>query len=144
MNIEATSNTSNQDDIEYEAEYLYHSLFSRKAPDSVIRLYTEAHIDLPELRFEGIKESRQLDTLEVVLSKKLNAVAIEPWLRKGNLRHPLSAKLLLLAYIAESGGQHQEFSRNLNSGWLDLIKTGSSSMFQLLYGLYLKRRYGLV
>lgn len=124
-----------------EAQHLYWCLFRRDAPPPMIDAYLRAHIDIPELR---VCRPDQEQTIRVIVTKRLDAASIEPWLRGGPRRHLLSSKLLLVAYLAESDGQHSEFARRSRGGWTNIVLTGIRAGAALLRGGYLKMRHGLV
>ncbi|QNN57996.1 hypothetical protein H9K76_03730 [Diaphorobacter ruginosibacter] len=129
-------------DLESEAKHLHRCLFRKSISSAFIKAYEEAHKRLPDLQNISVDESR---TLHIISTRQLNAVAIEPWLRgKKQQRHALSAKLLLVSYIAECDGKHPGYSRQRQFGrgiWIFLLFSG---FFGLLYGLYLKVRHGLL
>jgi hypothetical protein len=127
-----------------EASYLHHRIFGRCATDNLIDAYVRAHAEIPDLL--AIDE-RQLRTVQVIVEHCLDAVGIEPWLRGKKIRHALSAKTLLLAYLAECDACHPEFSRCVSDGRLALVDMGSATfaaVFQLMRGRIQKAWYGLV
>lgn len=123
-----------------EAQHLHWCLFRRDAPRALIDSYLLAHIDIPELR---ACSPDQEQAIRVIVNKRLDAVAIEPWLRGGARRHLLSSKLLLIAYLAECDGRHSEFARRSRGGWTNIVLTGLTAWAALLRGGYLKMRHGL-
>lgn len=130
-----------REDVKKEAQHFYGCLFGGQAPDSLISHYLNAHTSLDGL---GNIPCRQQQTLNTIVNKKLDAAAIEPWLRGGNRRHALSAKLLLIAYLAECSND-KLFPRNIPAKGLgSLMWTAMRGGISLIRGRYLKIRYGLV
>lgn len=127
-----------------EARYLHRSLFYRYPTENLVDAYLRAHIEIPDLR---AIDTRQLGTVNLVVKHSLDAVGIEPWLRVKVRRHALSAKLLLIAYLAECDAGHPEFVRHVTGGWLALASMGNAvliSIFRLLRGRIQKAWHGLV
>ncbi len=127
-----------------EARYLHCCLFNRYPTDNFIDAYIRAHTDISDLR---AIDARQLRTVSLIVVCNLDAVGIEPWLRIKVKRHALSAKLLLIAYLAECDVRHPEFVRHNPSGRLALVSMGSAvliAIFRLLRGRIQKAWHGLV
>ena len=128
-----------------EATYLYNCLFHQAASENLLAGYVKAHQKIQALR--SIQPKQQVGITQIV-TRQLDAVGIEFWLRSGEPRHALSCKLLLLIYLAECGGQlsSQLVRGSSTQGYLwwkialDLGRTG----FYTLRGGYQKLRYGLV
>ena len=126
-----------------ECKYLYRCFFGRSPTIEFVNQYLAAHAVI-----DGLLNSSCLydKSIELILLHKLHAIHIEPWLRVASPRHPLTTKLLLIAYIAECDGKHLEFTRQ-SSGKLigkfrmlwDLIKCGVN----LLHGFFVVKIYGL-
>ncbi|GAA6137781.1 hypothetical protein NBRC116583_15280 [Arenicella sp. 4NH20-0111] len=127
-----------------EAKHLHESLFARRAPTNVIQLYLEAHSKIHALTSSDTRRQLEQNTINTIVFKKLNATAIEPWLRRAGSRHLLSSKLLLINYICETGGNHDEYKRDSTLGWSSLILIGIKASLQLPFGLYLKHRHDLI
>jgi hypothetical protein len=103
-----------------------------------------AHADIPDL---GTIDERELRTVQIIVAHRLDAVGIEPLLRGKGRRHALSAKLLLLAYLAECDARHPEFMRCATNGPKALVSMGSAALmavFRLLRGHVQKAWHGLV
>ena len=127
-----------------ECRHLYSCFFKRMAPERLVRDYVRAHMELASLRECPAEEAA---TLEKIVEKGLNAAAIEPWLRRKGNRHALTRKLMLIAYLAESGGGHEEFSRQplgRLGGWPALILAGVRGAAGMALGYAEKTFYGLV
>lgn len=130
--------------LEKECRDLYFSFFKRKAPERLVREYVRAHMELASLREYPAEEAA---TIGKILEKGFNAAAIEPWLRRKGSRHALTRKLLLIAYLAESGGGHEEFSRQPSGrlgGWTAILLAGMRGTVDLALGYAEKAFYGLV
>jgi hypothetical protein len=124
-----------------EANYFFHCLFGSEAPSTLVTQYARVHDELPEM---SDFLSDKLGTINIIISRRLDAVSIEPWFRKTTIRHPLSAKLLLIAYLAETQGGRTEFSRQRIVGWLGLMKAIVGGVLSLMAGRYQIFRHGLV
>ena len=125
-----------------EVEYFYHCLFGGDAPPELIAYYLDAHEILLDLRD---LPADQLRTVHDIVEKKLDAAAIEPWLRCKGSRHALSAKLLLIAYLVECGAGRQPGQfQHISSGWVALVSAALGGFVGLLRGRYLKARHGLI
>ena len=130
--------------LDTECRYLYSCLFRTSAPSRIIQKYVLAHKELPSLRECPAQEYA---TVQTIVDRRLDATAIEPWLRRKGNRHALTQKLLLLAYLAERDGVREEFSRRAQGrvrGWVALIFGGMKGLALLAVGYAEKRVYGLV
>lgn len=130
--------------LERECRHLYSCFFKRYPPDKLVEEYVRAHMELVALRDYPAEDAV---TIGKILDKRLNAVAIEPWLRRKGNRHALTRKLLLIAYLAESGGAHEEFCRTPAGrirGWATLLLGGAKGAADLVAGFAEKTFYGLV
>lgn len=127
-----------------EARYLHGRMFRRCPADNLVDAYVHAHTEIRDLR--AIDE-RQLRTVQIIVARRLDAVGIEPWLRGKGIRHALSAKLLLLAYLAECDTRHLEFMRGTTAGRIALVSMGRATImaiFRLIRGYVQKAWHGLV
>ncbi len=70
--------------LELEATYLYRQMFNRKPATQLIGRYLLAHQEMPALSIISPVHQR---TIELIIEHKLDANAIEPWLRSKNKRH---------------------------------------------------------
>jgi len=126
-----------------EAKYLYFHFFQRIASNQFVKLYIKAHMESEWLMDLPQSELAQVRT---ILDKKLDAVAIEPWLRKSIRLHALSSKLLLVSYLSECDTMNQEYSRKYLSGSLSILKIitlSIKSFFRLMRGFLQKFFYGI-
>jgi hypothetical protein len=124
-----------------EAEHLYRCLFDRQLPEKLADHYIGAHRSLSEQW--GI-QSAEARTLHLIVAKKLNATAIEPWLRRKGAHHIVSLKLLLLVYLDECGSGPSGVVRNTRLNRVQLLSVVIRGLVGLLHGRYLKARHGLV
>jgi hypothetical protein len=131
------------DSLRTEAKYLYYQLFQRVSSSQFLELYVKAHIESESLM--DLPQS-ELAHVQTILQKKLDAVAIEPWLRKAMRLHALSSKLLLVSYLSECDSMNQEYSRQHPSGSLSILKIiilSLKSFFRLTRGFLQKHFYGI-
>ena len=127
-----------------EARYLHHRLFGRDPSDNLVDAYVRAHTEIPELY---AADARQLSSVNFIVSRGLDAVGIEPWFRGKARRHALSAKLLLLCFLAECGASHPEFTRRAASDRMALARISNTTLtaiLRLLRGRVQKGWHGLV
>ena len=130
--------------LENECRHLHFCLFIREAPEKLVREYVRAHAELATLRDIPAEEDA---TLRKIVRKRLNAAAIEPWLRRKGSRHALTRKLMLVAYLAESGGGHAEFLHaptGRAAGWGAMLLAGAKGAGALAVGYAEKILHGLV
>jgi hypothetical protein len=131
--------------LQAEVCYLHRQLFHRAPNDGLVSAYLRVHADLPELHS---LDPQQLHTVRTVVTRRLDALGIEPWLRdKSKKRHALSVKLLLLSYLAETDASHPEYTRHgrvVQGVWACMLLTTLSAVFRLLRGRVQAARHGLV
>lgn len=128
-------------ELKLEAEHFYFCLFGSDITSTVITHYIRAHECLEEL---CEVPAEQLRTVHIITRKKLKATAVEPWLRRNGMRHVVSVKLLLISYLAECSGENSRFLLRTVSNKIIIVRKTLGGLVELLYGLYLKVRYGLV
>lgn len=126
--------------LQQEAVHFYKCMFNDHPTQDLIKNYISAHADLNELN--NLPDDQNCTIFKIV-KKNMNAVVIEPWLRKNGDRHGLSAKLLLVSYLTECGGGHSKFRRNKTNKFVFLMVV-LKGFLGLFYGYYLKVRHGLV
>lgn len=127
-----------------EARYLHGRMFRSCPAANIVDAYVHAHTEIRDLR---TLDERQLRTVQIIVAHHLDAVGIEPWLRDKGIRHALSTKLLLLAYLAECDTRHLEFMRGTSDGRIALVRMGRTTLmaiFRLICGYVQKAWYGLV
>lgn len=119
-----------------EARYFHKYLFGEVAEPSFVELYHTVHLEQPSI---FAASDREIACINQIVSRKLNPVAIEPWLRKQSQHHLLSRKLLLATYLAEADGRH--ISRfhlqapiSLYHAWPLVFLSLTSGALQLAHG----------
>lgn len=127
-----------------EARYLHRRMFNRYPADKLVDAYVRAHTEIDELHAVNPK---QLKTVHTIIDRGLEPGGIEPWLRGNGIRHVLSAKMLLIAYLAECDACHPEFARHATDGRMALVhmsRTTLGAVFRLFHGYVQKAWHGLV
>lgn len=127
-----------------ECERFHQLLFHRKPSALFIVRYITAHKHIDGLLSVSEAEHK---TLTIIISKKLNAVNIEPWLRNTHKRHILSSKLMLIASLAECDAMHLEFARKTNGllpAYLCLAWYGFLGALKLIHGKITIKVCGIV
>lgn len=127
-----------------EARYLHRRMFNRYPADKFVDAYVRAHTEINELHAVN---RQQLKTVHTIIDRGLEPVGIEPWLRDNKIRHVLSAKMLLIAYLAECDACHPEFARHATDGRMALAHMGLATLraaFRLFHGYVQKAWHGLV
>lgn len=133
---------SSNEALNLEVRQLFNSLFGEPPSLKLVATYLRAHDEMIDLRHFPDYE---LHTLQLITKKNLNATLIEPWLRRKNgLRHAVSAKLLLVVYLAECCNESPRMIRQMSHDRFSITATVLRGLMGLLYGLFLKVRYGLV
>jgi hypothetical protein len=119
-------------------------MFRRCPPDNLVDAYVRAHAEIPDL---ATTDERQLRSVQIIVARCLDALGIEPWLRGKGVRHALSGKMLLLAYLAECDARHPEFMRPVADGRMVLASMGCATLIavcRLLRGYVQKEWHELV
>lgn len=132
------------DELTREVAYLYSAMFARAVPEELLRGYLRAHSQMSDL---GELPPAELNTVRIIVERRLDALGIEPWVRKRKTRHALSAKLLLVCYLAECGGRHQGLVpayRGRLVGWWTIVAASFRAVTRMLRGRVQMGRYGLV
>lgn len=130
--------------LDKECRYLYFCFFKKTPSPWLIREYIRAHKELSSLHDFP---DREYATIRKILEKRLDATAIEPWLRRKGERHALTRKLMLISFLAECGGEQQAFCRQAQGrirGWLALALGALQGAGALAVGYAEKTFYGLV
>jgi hypothetical protein len=130
-----------ESNLSLEMKFFYMALFGMRPSKKLIQCYAQAHDDLIDL---SDFDSAQIQTLMVILEQNLDPVGIEIWLRRKGKRHLLSVKLLLVSYLAESGGNIDCFVRNKHRSKFQLILCLIFSIFIFIRGYHQKYKYGLL
>src|SRR5438874_1742564 len=87
--------------LDREAKHFFHLLFGDEAPQGIRDRYRDAH---EHMFSEGAEE--EMHTVEVVVEKRLDADAIESFLRRRDTPHLLTMKMQLLIYLSELSSTH--------------------------------------
>src|SRR2546425_9170323 len=82
--------------LDREVEHLFQALFGEEVPQSIKARYRDAHEHMFKTRCHN--ETR---TVGVVVQKRLDAEAVESYLRRKGTPHLLTMKMQLLIYLAE-------------------------------------------
>ena len=129
-----------------EGKYLHSFLFKSQPDGRLLSVYISAHSLIPDLKVSTQRQKEQISTIRLIIKYRLNPVAIEPWLRNKEKRHLLSAKLLLIIYIAECDAGHSEFERGFERGKRAIYTMAvhlAKAAFHLMTGYIQKRVFGL-
>lgn len=129
--------------LEKEIQYFYHEIWGRD-PDSItIERYINAHEKL-----NLIHDRKQQDMIDLILDRKLNAEAIEFFLRTKNQNNLLTRKWVILFFLSECISDNYErffISRKASfRGWIRIVFALLHTATSYLRGWWLVRRYGLV
>lgn len=92
-------------------------------------------------------DDTEVQTVRTVIEKKLDAIAVEPWLRNKYRHHLLSKKIFLISYISECDAEHIEYNNHIENRFIYfavMMFECVRASFNLAQGLYLKVRHGLV
>lgn len=127
--------------LEREARQFYRFLFGLPPTAELVAHYVKAHDCLPEFHDAPVEQQA---TVGIIVKNNIDATAIEPWLRRKERRHLLSAKLLLLVYLFECSGVCSGYSQHSHASRSVLLVGSMAGVWKLVKGLYLKVRYGLV
>ena len=127
-----------------EVEVLHRSLMGRSPPAKVVEGYLQAHVATSY--FQSASPVQQ-KTVETIVVQGLSAGGIEYALRlRCQGRHLLTRKMLLLCYLCECDGEHDEFMRKAPGfwrGWLELICCGLAMLAVIVRGYFQRWWYGL-
>ena len=132
----------NDKDIEmsHEVTHLYRNIFKDLPSSLLVSRYVLAHRCIQELRET---ENR---TLSIVIKKKLDAEAIEFFLRNRN--HLITKKMTLISYLAELEVKNYSIfigdEKRFLYGLFRLVGIVLGSIFKYLKGSFLVWRYHLV
>ena len=127
-----------------EIRYLYTLIFHRYPTNKIIEFYLRAHAEITDFRDA---DKSQLETVRIIVTRRLDAIGIEPFFRGGEVRHILASKMLLLAYLAECEGAHSEFLHDNSCGHMALVSiffAAIQAAIHIMRGCIQKAWYGLV
>jgi hypothetical protein len=128
-----------------EADLFHSQLFAVVPSSWLVEQYLSFH---QKVGWLATFDESQVNTLRVVVERRLNAVGVEFWLRDPRALHPLTAKLTLVSYLAECERGHPRFCRRVSLSqpralWrlgVEALKGGGLMMI----GFVQRRRYGLL
>lgn len=89
--------------VDRESRYFHKCLFNEEAEPRFVELYRAVHFEQADI---FAASDHEIAGVARVVARRLDAVGIEPWLRRRSQRHLLSRKLMLATYLAEVDGQH--------------------------------------
>jgi hypothetical protein len=142
--VEHSAHNIDADYLTKEVGLFYRQLYKLYPSDSFVSLYLQAHLHSNVL---NALDTNELSSVIKVVNNKLDAVAIEPWLRKkGQKRHVLSSKLLLVSFLSECDSHHQEFFRKTRTDQFARLKAVTIPLIALpryVFGFFLKYIYGI-
>ena len=125
-----------------EARSLHQALFGGVAPEEVVQRYIRAHEICPAARTEAARRA-----LDLILSRNLDAEAIEYALRLRQGDPALTQKFQILFYLVEIRSAY--YSRFVNerpgaarASW-EMLRGLLRSLVKFVKGNYLIRRYRL-
>ena len=128
-------------DLEKEAMYFHFQIFGFFPNKDFILNYCNAHSEISYfLQFK----SSDIEHINFIVKKNLDAPGIEFWTRKFSLLPALTSKLLLISYIAETDGKHRKYyKKNVFSKvkWRLIIFYSS---FRIFRGFFQLLRYQFV
>jgi hypothetical protein len=120
----------------------FHNCLFRQQPDEVtITRYEAAHREL-------FPENSSSPEIATIVSRKLDAEAIEFALRRHGRGHELTSKLQIVCYLAEPRRTHLRQFVNLKESrphaWAALAAATLGAVWKLGKGEYAIRRHGLL
>ena len=129
--------------LDHEAAHLFRVLFCEEAPQIIKARYCDAHVymfnDAPQ---------QELQTIGQVVEHRLDAEAVEVFLRRKGRPHLLTMKMQLLIYLAELYPDYYcMFVNEADSRWLAAWIIMHSLIrwpYAFIKGAYLTWRYQLV
>ena len=144
LSLGTSSNVYTSTNLCDEAKFLHRQIFFREAPEKFCEQYVIAHSVIRDL---DPRNEQEIRTMKIITQKNLDALGIELWLRKKSIRHLLSCKILLIAYLAECDGCHPDI-RSVAIGRFESFLFLTHSIFlgsiRLVKGWIQKAWYGLL
>ena len=129
--------------LENEAVHFFHELFGGEVPQLIKARYRNAH----EYMFNE-SPGQELQTVQLVVKYRLDAEAVEAFLRRKDRPHILTMKMQLLIYLAELYPRCYRLFVNESDAQgraaLTIIGALARWPYLLLKGAYLTWRYQLV
>ena len=123
-----------------EAIFFHSQIFGYPPNEELINHYCNAHFEISV--FLHIKPGER-KCIDLILSKKLDALGIEFWTRKFSLFSILTSKLLLISYIAESDGKHIEYYKKNTISKIEL-QLICYALLRIFRGFFQIVRYKIV
>ena len=125
-----------------EARTLHRALFGGAIPEEVVQRYIRAHDGCPAARTEAARRA-----LDIILSRNLDAEAIEYALRLRKGDPALTQKFQILFYLVEVRSAYYPRFVNERPGaaraaW-EMLQAVQHSLVKFVKGFYLIRRYHL-
>ncbi len=125
-----------------EARTLHRALFGGTIPEEVVQRYIRAHDVCPAARTEGARRA-----LDIILSRNLDAEAIEYVLRLRKGNPALTQKFQILFYLVEVRSAYygcfvNERPGSVRAAW-EMLLAVVRSLVKFVKGCYLVRRYRL-
>jgi hypothetical protein len=127
-----------------EVIFLHEKMFARKPEKALLEAYERAHCSLVDLQ---VPLKNEVLSLSIIISKNLDVMGIEPWLRGKGRRHLITSKLLLLAALSECDASHCEFDmKSISNGnaLLAIMCHGFIGTLRLIRGRLQMTRHGVV
>lgn len=133
---------SDRDALASEAQYLHRAVFGGAVPEEVLERYIRAHGVCPAARTEAARRM-----LDLILSRNLDAEAIEYALRLRKGNPALTQKFQILFYLVEVRSAYYPRFVNERAGaaraaW-EMLQGVLRSLAKFPKGCYLIRRYRL-
>jgi hypothetical protein len=126
-----------------EAEYLHRKIFDGPIPEALRASYVAANRAVA-----SGGPGPAVAKMALIVERALDVEALELALRRRERRNSLTAKLLILLYLAEARGSHFHFfvneERARARSFCLLALHALRSLYKLLKGAYLIRKHGIV
>ncbi len=123
-----------------EGEFLHLRIFGFPAPVAILARYAGL--------MRTLGPSAEWPQGKQVMSANLDIEAIEYAFRWRRRHHPLQQRIHGLCFLCESHQRYWDYFHNAQStrvrAWLQLSRAGARSVWLLIKGSYLIKRYGLV
>jgi len=129
--------------LDQEAEHLFQALFGEEVPQSIKARYRDAHQHMFRKSCQN-----EIHTVGVVVQERLDAGAVESFLRLKGTPHLLTLKMQLLIYLSELSPAYCDlFVNQADARFRALATIITSSLkwpYSFIKGAYLTWRYELV
>ena len=132
--------TENAGYLEQEVRYLHASFFRGNPPSEIVERYAAAH------QVCGLPEEDHI--VSTIVSRNLDAEAVELILRLRRGNPVLTRKIQILFYLVEVRSRYYSYFVSGHTGFtrasFDLLTSTARTVWKLIKGTYLVRRYGLI